>query len=291
MLRHLPIASIVPNPDQPRKTFEAKALRELASSIRENGLIQPITVRRLDDGTHMIVAGERRWRAHKLLEEQGHTTTILCNVRVGMDDDTMSIEAVIENLQRVDVKPLEEARAFQRLLDSGYTAASLAKKLGIGQSWRITYRTRLLNLEPEIQTLLDGGAITLNAASEIAKLSPLDQTRVTRRISSGQLRTDSEVGAAVQAILDKLSQADIFGDAGRPSEEEVATVNRMEAKIDAVAKMVAAGWKDGECVIIRKVDPGKAALLADQLAAIRKHLHTMEHDLRRVAAQAEILAA
>jgi ParB family chromosome partitioning protein len=278
----IPITLVDPDPGQPRKHFDEKTLTELAASIRENGLVQAITVRPCGQ-RFRIVAGERRWRAHRLIGAE----TIRCLVKDLRENDA-AIAAIIENLQREDIRPLEEARAFQAMLDRGFTPEELARKLGIGQAWRITYRTRLLRLEPEIQRLLDAGAITANAAHEIAKLDPLAQVRVVKRINSGQLRSDAEVSAAVQAVIDKLSQSDFFGGGGKASEDDLAAVRGMEAKVEAVARMVAAGWKDGECIVARKVAADRAAKMADQLAAIRKHVAQMERELRTVAAQAEM---
>src|SRR5688500_8476228 len=109
MSRQIPLTKIRANADQPRKTFDPVALRELANSIRMNGLLQPITVRPTDDGMFEIVAGERRFRAHELLGAK----TIDCNVKT-MDVLTRDMSAIIENLQREDVWMMEEAAAFGR---------------------------------------------------------------------------------------------------------------------------------------------------------------------------------
>ena len=94
--------------------------------------------------------------------------------------------------------------------------------------------------------------------------------------------------AAVEAILDGVTQADFFGDAAVASAQEVATVNAMEAKIERAAALLSAGWKDGECIVATKVSPDRAALMADRLAAIRLSIRHMEQELRHVTAQARI---
>lgn len=148
----VPIASIDPNPDQPRKTFNAPALRELAASIRENGLIQPITVRRRGDRFE-IIAGERRWRAHRILADRGEAETARAIVEDDVDDETMDLQAIVENLQRADVAPLEEAAAFQRMIDRGMTPEELARKIGV-PLYRVDERTGLLKLDDQIQKLV-----------------------------------------------------------------------------------------------------------------------------------------
>lgn len=296
MLKRIPLEQIVRNEDQPRKVFEPQALEELAASIRANGLMQPITVRPIGHGTYQVVAGERRLRAHRLLAERGQLpdNSILAHVR-RMGEVQRDIEAIIENLARAEITPMEEARAFKRMLDHGMTPEELAQKLGMGQVWRIRDRVRLLNLSPTNQKLFESGQISANDAYEISRLErEADQTRVIQMIARGQLTGYKAVRAAVLAIVDNLSQEDIFGAAGeapRASEEDVATVNRMEDKVNRIADMVSAGFKDGECVIARKVSPDRTRAMADKLRVMRQHLLQMENQLREAAAQAELLAA
>lgn len=301
-VEYLPLAQVRPNPDQPRKLFERKALEELAASIHRNGLMQPITVRPVEGG-YEIVAGERRYRAHCILAERGQSAadqpegTIKAHVRV-MDERTRDLEAIIENLERVDVTPMEEARAFQRVIASGLSEDELAQRLG-KQTWRVRDRLRLLNLAPQFQKMFESGQLSAEAAYEISRLErEADQTKIVQMIGRGQLKGYNAVRAAVMAILDGLSQSDIFGgesegepSAPRVTTEEVETVNAMEAKVNRVADMIAAGWKDGECQIARKVSPDRARLMAEKLKAMRGHLLQMENDLRRAAAQGELLAA
>ncbi|MDR3488776.1 MAG: ParB/RepB/Spo0J family partition protein [Bradyrhizobium sp.] len=303
MLKRIALSQIVPNSDQPRKNFDAKDLAELAGSIKENGLQQPVTVRPLGNNLYEIVAGERRWRAHGLLAKQGAICKALGNLEGGaptimahvrkMDEEQRDIEAIVENLNRADITPMEQARAFQRMLDRGMSIEVLAKKCGINQTWRIAEKCRLLKLSPDLQKLYESGNLGGEAAYEISRLEKhADQTRIVQMIGRGQLSGYKAVKAAVQAIIDKLSQVDIFG-AGAPvvSEAEVATVNRMEAKIEQVGAMLAAGWKDGECIIARKVSPDRARVMADKIKTMRTALLKMENDLREAAAQADLLAA
>lgn len=159
MKKRIPLTQVIPNPNQPRRFFDAVKLQELAESIRERGLIQAITVRPVgDEGLYMIVGGERRWRAHQLIG----AADILCEV-VKIDDNEMALQAIVENLARADIKALEEARAFQAMLDRGWTVEKLAKDIGV-QPQRIKARTALLNLDETIQKLVDANQFPLGHA-------------------------------------------------------------------------------------------------------------------------------
>jgi ParB family transcriptional regulator, chromosome partitioning protein len=294
MLSKIDVEKILPNPDQPRKHFDLEALRELADSIKANGLLQPITVRPLGSGQYQIVAGERRWRAHCLLHKAGEPAgaKVLCHVKK-MDEQTRDIQAIIENLQRVDVTPLEEADAFARLVDAGMTAAEISAKTGAAL-FRVKWRLQLRNLEPSIRKLLEAGQIDRQAAMEIARLdSHQEQLRMLRLVNRGSLVGWKAIRNAVETAMGGEEQADIFGPgAPAPSANEIATVNRMERKIDQIAALASHGWKDGECITANRVNPDRAKLMADKLAAIEKSLRVMERELRNVTAQAvAVLAA
>jgi ParB family chromosome partitioning protein len=290
-IRKLDVAAISPNPENPRKDFPAEHIATLAASIRERGLMQPIIVRPGpkvvgQKSRYILVAGECRLRAHQHLGWE----LIDAIVRTGVDERESLLQAIVENMARRDVRPLDEARAFKRAIDAGLTELELAKAIGFkSQPWRIGYRIRLLRLDPQYQRLLDSGDLSLNAAQEIAKLEVRDQGRVIRQLAAGTLKGDIAVAAAVKAIQDELSQEDIFGAGGRAvAAQDLETVGRMEAKIEQVAKMVSAGWHANECTIARKVSPDRTALMADKLAAIRGALAKMEKELRTAAAQAAL---
>ena len=139
-LRNIPLDRIYPNPDQPRKVFKEAELEELAASIKTHGLLQAIRVRPDEHGRYMIIAGERRYRAHVL----AGLTTISAYVD-DVDDGTVMEQSIVENLQRVDITPLEEAHAFQTALEMSVGChivpgdeVALARRLGLKQPWRIT---------------------------------------------------------------------------------------------------------------------------------------------------------
>lgn len=295
MRKNIPLAKVIPNPDQPRKHFDQKALGELAASILARGLMQPITVRPLEDGTFMIVGGERRWRAHCLLAERGDlgkAPTIKANVEK-IDDEEMRLQAIIENLQREDIKPLEEARAYQAMLDRGWTVPDLAKALGISQPFRISERTNLLRLDPSIQTLIDGGNFSLGAAFYMHDLPHHDQLAILREWNAGRIKTLEGVKAAAQAIRDRYAQPEMFGEGDgvkpEPSAEDKAALDRMTKMVEKMVQVIGTGWKDGEFTAIKTVDPNRAGSLADQLEQIGKSVRHMAGALRSAEARATIL--
>src|SRR5208337_362764 len=148
----LPLNHIYANPNQPRKQFDPEKLQELAGSIKEYGVQNPILVTPRGD-RYMIIAGERRFRA-SILAGLTEVPVLIKDV----DDNMVEELALLENVQRQDLTIIEEARAYQALLDRGMAKEELAAKLG-KQSWRIDERTSLLNLTPAHQKLVEAGKI------------------------------------------------------------------------------------------------------------------------------------
>ncbi len=169
----LPIERIFPNPNQPRRSFDATALAELADSIRAKGVIQPLIVRPADNGRYEIVAGERRWRASQAANL--HELPVI--IRDFSDVEMLEI-AIIENIQRADLNPLDEAEAYRQLMDKfGHTQEKIAEGLSRSRS-HIANLLRLLNLPADVQELLRNGALSAgharalvgnDAASDLAK--------------------------------------------------------------------------------------------------------------------------
>ena len=175
--RTLPIEVIEPNPDQPRRSFDNAALDDLAASIREKGVIQPLIVRpnpRRDDGFE-IVAGERRWRAAQMA--QLHELPVI----IRDFDDTEVLEiAIIENIQRADLNPVEEAAGYVQLMEKfGHTQEKLATALGKSRS-HIANAVRLLGLPSDVQTFLREG--TLSAGHARALITADDPGALARKV-------------------------------------------------------------------------------------------------------------
>lgn len=161
----LPIEAIVPNAVQPRTVFEEEALAELADSIREVGLLQPVVVRALGGDRYELIMGERRWRA----SQRVGLTTIPAIVR-DTPDDAMLRDALLENLHRSQLNPLEEAAAYQQLLvDFGTTQEELAKRIGRSRP-QISNTIRLLGLPPAVQARVAAGVLSAGHAKAILGL-------------------------------------------------------------------------------------------------------------------------
>ena len=162
----LPITVLRPNPDQPRRHFDPESLRELADSIKAQGIIQPLLVRPMaDNATYQIVAGERRWRAARLAGLAEVPVLIL-----HVDDRTVMEMALIENLQRQDLNPIEEANGYRTLMDEyGLTQEETAQRVGKSRP-AVTNAMRLLSLPPALQTMLAEGTLSPGHARAILSL-------------------------------------------------------------------------------------------------------------------------
>lgn len=162
----LPISMVEPRSEQPREYFDQEALEALADSIRQYGLIQPITVRKLDSGYYQIIAGERRWRASRLA---GLTEV---PVRVIEADDRRTAElALVENLQREDLNPIEEAKGYKLLIEEyGLTQEDAARSVGRSRP-AVTNAMRLLMLTPPVMEMVEKGKLSAGHARAILSVS------------------------------------------------------------------------------------------------------------------------
>lgn len=170
------IADIEPNPLQPRTEFDEEALSELADSIAQLGVIQPITVKRRDNGKYTIISGERRWRA----AQRAGLTTLPAYIRE-VDDENLHAMALVENIQRQDLNAIEIALGMQRLVEEcGLTQEAMAEKVGKKRSTVSNYM-RLLSLPSEIQLALKEGIISMGHAKAIAGLAPNEQLKALKK--------------------------------------------------------------------------------------------------------------
>jgi ParB family transcriptional regulator, chromosome partitioning protein len=177
-LEELPVGSIVPNPRQPRQAFDEDALAELAASIEAVGLLQPVVVRRSMRGEYELIMGERRWRACLL----AGIDVIPAIVRETSDDDLLR-DALIENLHREQLNPLEEAAAYQQLLDDfAATHEELARRIGRSRP-HISNTIRLLNLPPMVQKRVAAGVLSAGHARALLGVEdPVAQEQLAHRI-------------------------------------------------------------------------------------------------------------
>jgi len=184
-VRYIPLDRIEPNPGQPRINFDEAALAELALSIKEHGVLQPVLVRPAPGGgqRYQLVAGERRWRSARLAGLREVPALI-----EQIDDDTSLEIALIENLQREDLSPLEEAIMYERMVtDHGYSVRKLAQKIGKDKGY-VENRLRLANAPAEIKELVSLRKDTVSHAYELLKLEdPRKRRRLAEQVASGEL--------------------------------------------------------------------------------------------------------
>ena len=179
----LPISQVETCSSQPRKRFDDESLQELADSISQHGIIQPLTVRKLSSGYYQIIAGERRWRASRLAGLKEVPVTIL-----EADDKTAAELTLIENLQREDLNPMEEARGYAALIsDFGMSQEETAKSVGKART-TVTNALRLLNLPKSIVSLVEDGSLSAGHARALLPLpSENIQKEAAQRILDQQL--------------------------------------------------------------------------------------------------------
>lgn len=182
-INEIDIDRIVANPNQPRRDFDAEGLKELADSIAEIGIVQPITLRQMDNGTYQIIAGERRWRASR----QAGLRRIPAYIRTADDENVMEM-ALIENIQREDLNSLEIALAYQHLMEQyGLTQERLSERMGKNRT-TITNYLRLLKLPALIQVALQNREIDMGHARALIPLdNPALQIKVFNEIRSEHL--------------------------------------------------------------------------------------------------------
>ena len=181
-LRELPLDQLTAGRHQPRRAFDPAQLEALAESIRAQGVVQPIIVREIGEGAYEIVAGERRWRASKL----AGLTVIPAVVRT-MEDRTAMAVALVENIQRADLNPLEEAEALRRLIDDcGLTHEVAAAAVGRSRA-AVSNLLRLMDLDSGVQALVRNGLLSLGHAKVLLGATPSRQAELARRVIEGDL--------------------------------------------------------------------------------------------------------
>ena len=196
-INNVEVDKIKPNPNQPRREFDHQALQDLSDSIRQIGLVQPITIRDMQDGTYIIIAGERRWRASQM----AGLTSIPAYIRT-VDDENMMEMALVENIQREDLNPMEIALAYQHLLEQyGMTQERLSERVGKSRS-AVTNYLRLLKLPGNIQVALENKELDMGHARALLSLNdPTLQNQVFLAIKKEDLSV-----RAVEQMVKELQE-------------------------------------------------------------------------------------
>ncbi|HEY8772629.1 MAG TPA: ParB/RepB/Spo0J family partition protein [Candidatus Limnocylindria bacterium] len=226
-IREVPTNRILPNPAQPRLSYEEESLVELADSIREHGVLQPILVRPVGSQFELI-AGERRWRASRMAQRDSIPAIV-----VEFDDETALEVSIIENLQREDVSPLEEAAMFRKMTDLGYTLRQLAQKIGKDKGY-VENRIRLAEAPPEIRELVSLRKDTLSHAYELMKVrDERTRRRLAKKVAAGELTL-----ARLRAIV-----------GGSPAEATQETGAKPKRRARTIAGQVAAAKNADDALV------------------------------------------
>lgn len=232
----LPISQVETCSSQPRKRFDDESLQELADSISQHGIIQPLTVRKLSSGYYQIIAGERRWRAARLAGLQEVPVIV-----IEADDRKAAELAMIENLQREDLNPMEEAAGFQSLIESYHmTQEEAAQRVGKSRS-AVTNALRLLGLTPSVRKLVEEGKLSAGHARALVPLSPSLQESAANAIVSGGLSVRQ-----TEALVKRLSAEKKEAQAKDPDEVDylAEAQNELKARLCRGVKIVP-GCKKG----------------------------------------------
>ncbi len=247
-LIEVPLSQVVPNPRQPRATFDDAELEGLAVSIRDMGLLQPIVIRRIADDRYELIAGERRLRASKL----AGLTRIPAVVRQTDDGDRLK-EALVENIHRVALNPLEEAAAYRQLLDDfDFTQEELSEKIGKSRP-AISNAMRLLTLPPTIQRKVAAGVLSAGHARALLSLkNPDTQLKVADRIvAEGMSVRSTEELVRLQSLGERDGSGGGRGSSGSKRISSPALTELQEQLSDALATRVkiSMGAKSGKVAI------------------------------------------
>jgi ParB family chromosome partitioning protein len=239
----IPISMIAVNPFQPRRNFDDAALQELADSVKAKGIIQPVLVRRLADGQYELIAGERRFRAAK----QAGLQSIPAIARAANDAESMEM-ALIENLQRKDLNPMEAAKAYQRLMkEFGLTQEELSQRVGKERS-TIANTVRLLQLPPEVQGWVEDEQISLGHAKVLLAVpDQQEQLELGRRIVKERLSVRD-----LERLINRRPGTDHHrGRLPRPTAVEEQLKRRLGTKVRLV------GGKAGGRIVIDYYSPAE----------------------------------
>lgn len=274
----LPISSIHPNPDQPRKRFDQEALTELADSIRELGVLQPIAVRDEGGGTYLLIAGERRWRA----AQEAGLDEIPVVVLEGQDDEILFVRSVAENVNRADMTIVEEVDAYARLADLGYTAERIGKLLGKSPhiiTWKLGMRT----LDPGVRAVAATGQLPADLVWHLAQLGETRQREVVRKWGNGDFESQKAAQAYCEAVQLADSQEVIFA----IEEIPVVTKRQERARRQTSSKLESIGRA---MVLLEEIfekdDQEMAVDLGPDAARLREQLDGLHRMIGRLKTRA-----
>lgn len=271
---------LYPNPNQPRKTFHPGKLAELAQSILESGLMEPLVVVKRGD-RYMIVAGERRWRACTM----AGLTKVPSRV-IEADDQKVAELALLENLQREDLNILEEAMAYQGLINIGLTQEEIARKMGICQPWRIQERLNLLNLDRAFQEYTVKGILTPSQAQEMSRLPKDKQGIVFDKISAGKADNYNKLRSLVNALLFVQEQESFLTE---PTLREREVNTKYDRMIEHIVTFINRCFNRDDMSVLSAVLSPAAKTNIERIDMIILHLNKIKRALVQADSTREVL--
>lgn len=279
-MKTLKLNQIYPNPDQPRKHFDRAKLEELAQSIKESGLLEPIVVVKRGD-RYMIVAGERRWRACGIAKIEKVPVRIL-----EADDQKVAELSLLENLQREDLSIIEEAWAYQGLINMGMSQEEIALKMGIKQSWRIQERLNILKLTPVFQEYTLKGILSPSQAQELSRLPKDMQGAIFDKISSGKADTYNKLRSLVNAMLFVQEQSSFLPE---PTLEERKINTKYDRMIESIVNFINQSFNRDDLSVLAAVLSPAARQNIDRIDLIILHLNKIKRALLQSDSTREVI--
>jgi len=243
-MKKLAITAIFPNPKQPRQNFNKAKLQELAESIREHGLLEPVIVVKRKKG-YMIVCGERRIKACQIAKKKAVAVKI-----IKANNSKIAELALIENLQREDLTIIEEARGYKTLLDSGLSAKEISKRMGFKQTWQVTRRTGLLKLDSAYQDMLVKGHLNSLQAFEMTRLNHDQQRILFQYITTGKATTYNKVRSLTNAMLHAQEQTSFIPES---NEKDLEIKSKYDLIIEKLYKLIDNSFSKDDLGILKSV--------------------------------------
>ncbi len=222
-IRQIPLLAIKPDPAQPRKDFNEDELQELAQSIHRNGLLNPITVKENGNGQFIIIAGERRYRAHLVLDLEN----IDCIVYTGSNGKELQL---VENINRQDLNPMELAEAYRAYLDGNHTIDKLSEVVGKPKNI-ISWMLNLEKCRPDVRHLLRRDQISLVVAIALSKLTENGQLRVLRTMQTNKLNV-AECQALCEQVYAEENRIEMFAETPKLTEQEMKSRAKIQSSLD-----------------------------------------------------------
>lgn len=280
-MEKLELSQIYPNPDQPRKHFSRSKLEDLAQSIKECGLLEPIVVVKRRNG-YMILAGERRFHACKMAGLKKAPVRVLSANR-----QKVAELSLLENLQREDLNLIEEANAYQGLLEMGLTMEELAQKMGFKQTWRIKERLNLLRLHQDYKDALVEKRLTPSQAQEISRLPHDKQHQLYDMIMQGKADTYNKLRSLANHLLvPPPEQTELAGP--ELTEKEKAVGQKYDRMVERLVSFIKSSFDPEDLKVLPRVTGSNVSVNIEQLEIAIRELNKIKRAMMDAESAQEI---